>query len=214
MANQEPHKGDIFIIEFNHLYKSYINNKKLTKKEKESQISRIQERIDSWRKEIKKQSTIKQKITRSVNSGKLNYINDPKEFEAKTKLYHLANQMIHIYQTNIKEAKETILYIQGKKDARISIAGFFTRFLIKRSYLLSIKDPASYILRRDLKAIDEYDNSIFGDVEDDKKRIGREKIKGCILENLDIIESGRRHYHKGEYPIKVIILSYRIYLHL
>lgn len=193
----------MLITDFNLEFRKYIDFKKLSKFEKGLKIKEWTEKIEDRKKHNRKISAKKANITKAVKNGKMDYI-------TATKQYNLQSSMYHLNSLRIKEFKNYIKIINNKEDSKIEIVGLFCRLFVKKSYLINLKNPASYILKKDIVEVESIVNSPSYNIENNEnKRRGIESQQERLYLNLQSVVNGDK---KNTYPIRVTVTPFKITL--
>lgn len=192
----------MFITELDSEFDDYINKKKLSEKEKREKINKINEESEKYKRENKKISSKKSKITKDLNAGKIHPA-------LASKQYRLLENDLTLNNLRIKELEEQTKIINDDADARIEINGLFTRTFVKKSYLIKLKSIASYILKNEINEIENImSNPKYKDLKPTKRK-GIEAQYERMKSNLKTVQEGLT---KNEYPIQVVVTPTKIVL--
>lgn len=172
------------ILDFNIYYKEELAQSKLSKKDRE----KYENEILNWKQRIKKAGYEKQKITRAMNSKKLDRI----------KAYNLYKS----YSKEQKSAQDSITYLKNKlakkdKEATIRVNGYFENYEINKEQLMKSKNPAVHLLMKEKKVAEKYMKSNFYTLNNERVRNGIEAKYKQIVDNIIWLQGGK----ETDYPV-------------
>ncbi len=165
------------ITEFNSSIKEDISGEI---KEKDS-ITKYQKEIQEWKALIKRYGTSKGKITKKWRRSELGTVEASNSKSDISKIQDKAREQIKYLENRIK-------LINGDNDSYIQIIGYFGNHFVKKTQLMSVENPAVFILKREFKRADDYRKSAFFDIAPAGVQRGLNSQADRLLANIAYLE--------------------------